>query len=92
MTDGAHGERAAEDEDMLHRRQTSGRTRAERGHRERPDATSTLIFMLFRCRNTDCETQRTAGQRHEFNICKITLVLVLKAELSSGLALKIFGS
>lgn len=30
MTDGAHGERAAEDEDMLHCRQTSGGTGAGR--------------------------------------------------------------
>lgn len=35
------------------------------------------FFLHFCCRKPDCQTHRTPGQRHEFSICKITLVFPL---------------
>lgn len=61
MTDGAHGERAAEDEDMLHCRQTSGGTGASGDTRRgRPPLPLSLFlhFLQKKPPKNDCEARQ----------------------------------
>lgn len=61
MTDGAHGERAAEDEDMLHCRQTSGGTGVSGDTRRgRPPLPLSLFlhFLQKKKKKNDCEARQ----------------------------------
>lgn len=83
VTDGAHGERAAEGRG--HVAPPSNLRRDE----ERAGGVGRHFHFYFSC-TFDCKTHQTPGQRHEFSICKIMLVLMLKQELASRLSLQMF--
>lgn len=78
MTDGAHGERAAEDEDTSLCRQTSGGTGASGdARRGRPPLPLSLFLHFSEEKTTARHVRRTSGQRHEFSICKTLSVFTL---------------
>lgn len=81
MTDGAHGERAAEDEDMLHCRQTSGGTGASGDTRRGRPPLPLSLFLHFlqkkKQKTTARHVRKTSGQRRKFSICKISSVFTL---------------
>lgn len=62
MTDGAHGERAAEDEDMLHCRQTSGGTGAGGDTRRGRPPLPLSLFLHFLQKKNKKRLRGTSGK------------------------------
>lgn len=64
MTDGAHGERAAEDEDMLGCRQTSSETGERAGTRGGAGRRFCFYFPTFSLQKIpECKTRRPRGSK-----------------------------
>lgn len=95
VTDGAHGERAAEDEDMLGCRQTSSETGERAGTRGGAGRRFYFYFPAFSLQKIPWMQDKKTPEVKEFSICWITLMYILEprsCQLSSDVSAAFFNN